>query len=85
MNSQSSWKYNWESQSRLKNKTNTLYSPMPGSIRNERADVDGKLEDPLFTPCLILFLQLVTAQGPGFPSFLFKIVEGTSDSERIKS
>lgn len=57
---------------------------MPGSIRNERADVDGKL-DPLFAPCLTLFLQLVTAQGPGFPSFLFKIVEGTSDSERIKS
>lgn len=63
----------------------TLYNPMPGSMRNERDDVDGWLGDPLLG-FFTLFLQLEIAQGLTSPSWsVTEAAAGASDSERIKS
>lgn len=63
----------------------TLYNPMPGSMRNERDDVDGWLGDPLLV-FLTLFLQLETVQGLTSPSWsATDAAVGASESERIKS
>lgn len=58
---------------------------MPGSMRNERDDVDGWLGDPLLV-FFTLFLQLEIEQGLTSPSWsVTEAVAGASDSERIKS